>query len=52
MFKVALDRYKVVRPRVWDEVVVKPVPLQPDEDGYGDKVSQYELWSVRELLFV
>jgi hypothetical protein len=26
------------RPRTWADVKVKQVPLQPDEEGYGDKV--------------
>lgn len=26
------------RPRAWADVKVKQVPLQPDEEGYGDKV--------------
>jgi hypothetical protein len=34
---VAIERFKLVRPTTWGDVILKEVPLQPDEEGYGDK---------------
>lgn len=36
--QVAIDRVRVVRPTTWAQVALKVVPVQPDEDGYGEKI--------------
>lgn len=35
--QVAMERFKLIRPTTWEQVSLKEVPLQPDEEGYGAK---------------